>query len=105
MGELPKRYQKFHDEFPEIANSYESLGDAVHKAGPLNDKTRALIKLAISIGARLEGGVHAHTRKALKAGCTANEIKHTVMLALPTMGLPSTMAAYSWVEDVINNPK
>jgi AhpD family alkylhydroperoxidase len=105
MGELPKRYQKFHDEFPHIANSYETLGDAVHNAGPLDNKTRALIKLAISIGSRLEGGVHAHTRKALKAGCTPDEIKHTVMLALPTMGLPSTMAAYSWVEDVINNPK
>jgi alkylhydroperoxidase/carboxymuconolactone decarboxylase family protein YurZ len=53
----------------------------------------------------LEGGVHAHTRKALKAGCTPDEIKHTVMLALPTLGLPSTMAAFSWVEDIINNPK
>jgi len=105
MGELPKRYQKFHDEFPQIANAYETLGDAVHNAGPLDNKTRALIKLAISIGARLEGGVHAHTRKALKANCTPDEIKHTVMLALPTLGLPSTMAAYSWVEDIINNPK
>lgn len=105
MGELPKRYQKFHEEFPQIAKAYESLGDAVHTAGPLDDKTRALIKLAISIGSRLEGGVHAHTRKALKAGCNDDEIKHTVMLALPTIGLPSTMAAFSWVEDVLNKSK
>lgn len=103
MGQVPKRYQKFHDEFPEVAKFYEAMGDAVHNSGPLDDKTRALIKLTISIGAKLEGGVHSHTRKALKAGCTPAEIKHAVILALPTMGLPATMAAWSWVDDVLES--
>lgn len=101
MNELPKRFEKFKEDFPEVANAYENLGEAVHKAGPLNDKTRSLIKLAISTGARLEGAVHSHTRKALEAGCSKEEILQTVMLALPTIGLPSTMAAMSWVEDVL----
>ena len=101
MSEIPKRYQKFHEEFPQVAQSYESLGDAVHNAGPLDEKTRALIKVAVSTGARLEGAVHSHTRKALKAGVSPEELKHAVMLALPTIGLPSAMAALSWVEDII----
>ncbi|MFH1051283.1 MAG: carboxymuconolactone decarboxylase family protein [bacterium] len=101
MSKLPKRYQRFHDEFPDVANAYESMGEAVHKAGPLDEKTRALIKLSISTGARLEGAVHSHTRKALKVGCTTEEIRHAVMLALPTLGLPATMAAFSWVDDVL----
>lgn len=101
MNELPKRFEKFQNDYPEIAKAYENLGEAVHKAGPLNDKTRALIKLALSTGARLEGAVHSHTRKALEAGCSKEEILQTVMLALPTIGLPSTMAAISWVEDVL----
>lgn len=101
MSDLPKRFEKFHKDFPDVANAYEQLGKAVHKAGPLNDKTRALIKLAISTGARLEGAVHSHTRKALEVGCSKEEIMQTVMLALPTIGLPSTMAAMSWVEDVL----
>jgi AhpD family alkylhydroperoxidase len=100
---IPKRYQKFQEEYPAVAKAYEEMGDAVHTAGPLDDKTRALIKLAISTGARLEGAVHSHARKALKAGCTPDEMKHAVMLALPTIGLPSTMAAFSWIEDVLNN--
>ncbi len=99
---IPKRYQKFQEDYPAVAKAYEEMGDAVHNAGPLDDKTRALIKLAISTGARLEGAVHSHARKALKAGCTPEEMKHTVMLALPTIGLPSTMAAFSWIEDVLN---
>lgn len=98
---VPKRFQKFTEDYPEVASSYESLGNAVHSAGPLDDKTRALVKLAISTGARLEGAVHSHARKALKAGATPEEMKHTVLLALPTIGLPSMMAALSWLDDIL----
>ena len=101
MSQLPKRFEKFQKDFPEIAKAYENLGTAVHKAGPLDDKTRALIKLAISTGAGMEGAVHSHTRKAIEAGCTKEEIKQTVILALPTIGFPATMAVMSWVEDII----
>jgi alkylhydroperoxidase/carboxymuconolactone decarboxylase family protein YurZ len=101
MSELPKRFQKFQKDFPEVAKAYEELGTAVHKAGPLNEKTRSLIKLAISTGAGMEGAVHSHTRKAIEAGCTKAEVKQTVMLALLTIGFPATMAVMSWVEDII----
>ena len=105
MSGIPKRYQRFHAEFPEVASAYEQMGDAVHNAGPLDDKTRALIKLAISTGARLEGAVHSHARKALKTGCKPEEMRHAVLLALPTIGLPSTMAALSWVDDILEDKK
>ena len=101
MSQLPKRFEKFQKDFPEIAKAYENLGTAVHKAGPLDNKIRALIKLAISTGAGMEGAVHSHTRKAIEAGCTKEEIKQTVILALPTIGFPATMAVMSWVEDII----
>jgi len=100
---IPKRYKMFKEKYSDVANAYETLGDAVHNAGPLDDKTRALIKIAVSTGARLEGAVHSHTRKALKAGCSADEIRHVVMLSLPTVGLPSMMAALSWVDDILED--
>jgi AhpD family alkylhydroperoxidase len=105
MSQIPKRFQKFTEDYPEVAEAYEQLGNAVHKAGPLDEKTRALIKLAISIGARLEGAVHSHVRKALKVGCTPEEMKQVALLSLPTIGLPSMMAALSWIEDIIENKK
>ncbi len=104
MPDLPKRYQWFLSTYPSVAAAYEAMGTAVHNAGPLDEKTRALVKLSISVGAKLEGGVHSHIRKALKAGCAADEIRHAVLLALPTIGLPSTMAALSWVDDILENP-
>lgn len=101
MSEIPKRYRKLTEDCPETIKSYEQLGRAVHNAGPLDDKTRALIKLAISSGARLEGAVHSHTRKAIKVGVAKEEIRQVVLLGLPTIGLPSMMAALSWDDYII----
>ncbi len=97
---IPKRFKKFTEDYPDVASAYEALGNAVHSAGPLDVKTRALIKLGISTGARLEGAAHSHARKALKAGVTKEEMTQAVLLAMPTIGLPSTMAALSWLDDI-----
>lgn len=102
MSEIPKRFIQFSKDFPEVAKAYGELGQAVHNAGPLDEKTRALIKLAISTGARLEGAVHSHTRKAVHAGCTNEELRQVALLSLPTVGLPSMMAALSWIDDIID---
>lgn len=101
MEKIPKKFRNFMEKFPDVAKAYEQMGDAVHAAGPLDKKTRALIKLAISTGARLEGAVHSHARKAINAGCTADEMRHVALLSLPTIGLPSMMAALSWIEDIV----
>lgn len=53
----------------------------------------------------MEGAVHSHIRKALGAGVSPKEIRHAVLLALPTTGLPSMMAAMTWVDDVLSPQK
>jgi alkylhydroperoxidase/carboxymuconolactone decarboxylase family protein YurZ len=40
-------------------------------------------------------------RKALEVGVAPQEILHATVLALPTVGLPATVAALSWVRDVL----
>jgi AhpD family alkylhydroperoxidase len=102
---VPKRYKKFMEDYPDAGNAYEELGKAVHNAGPLDEKTRALIKIAVSTGARLEGALHSHVRKALKSGVAPDEIKHAIILSLPTIGLPSMMAALSWADDIFEDNK
>ena len=97
---LPVRYQRFAKSYPTVMQALEVLGDATQSAGPLDPKTRALVKLAIAIGAGREGAVHSHTRRALEAGCTPDELRHVGVLAITTIGFPSTMAAMSWVEDI-----
>ena len=65
--EKPKRYKRFESEYPTAAEAYENLGKQIHSCGPLDSKTRTLIKIAISTGAGLEGALHSHTRKAVEA--------------------------------------
>ncbi|TWU35895.1 carboxymuconolactone decarboxylase family protein [Novipirellula artificiosorum] len=98
---IPKPYRQMHQDFPEYMQAYESFGEAARSVGPLSAKEVSLVKLAISIGAGLEGAAHSHTRKALEAGCTPAELRHVAMVAAPTIGFPTMMRARSWVEDVL----
>jgi 4-carboxymuconolactone decarboxylase len=98
---LPARYQDFAKSYPTVMQAVEALGEATRGAGPLDKRTCALVKLAIAVGALREGAVHSHTRRALQAGCTPDELRHVGLLAITTIGFPSTMASMSWVEDFL----
>ncbi|MCC6403982.1 MAG: carboxymuconolactone decarboxylase family protein [Fimbriimonadaceae bacterium] len=101
MPKLPNRYTQFLERYPSIGGAYHDLGEAVKSSGPLDPKVQALVKLGIAIGARMEGAVHSHVRKAKEAGATADEIRHAVLQATTTLGFPGMMAALSWANDVL----
>ncbi len=105
MSKLPKRFTGFQKAYPDVASAYEQFGSAVHSAGPLNNRTRAIVKCAIAIAAGLEGGTHAQVRKALEAGISVDELRHVALLAMPTIGFPSAMAAMSWIDDLAGTKK
>lgn len=102
---LPKIYQAFSKEFPEILEDYKKLGTSCRAAGPLDEKTQDLIKLGIAIGANSRGSVMSQTRKAITLGATREEIFHVVLMALTTTGFPNMMAAMGWVNEVLEENK
>jgi len=104
MSELPQPFQDFNKDFPRVAEAYETLAAAAHDAGPLDERTRRLVKLAIAIGGRLEGAVRSHARQAKDRGVSDAELDHVVLLALTTIGLPSTVAARTWIRDELGLP-
>ncbi len=101
MRKLPEPFQKLGQDHPAVQQAYEALAEAAHKAGPLDEHTRRLVKLAISVGARLEGAVRSHTWQAKEAGVTEAEVDHVVLLSLTTIGLPSMVAARTWVASAL----
>ncbi len=105
MAKLPRTYESFKKEYEKVWGAYDRLAKVSHQAGPLNVKTRALVKLAFSIGAKSEGAVHSHARQALDVGVSQQEIRHLVLLGITTIGFPTSMAALSWVEDVLKKRK
>lgn len=100
-GKIPKSYLAMRKEQPKLMEAYEAFGAACTSAGPLDKKTVAMVKLAISLGAGLEGAAHSHARKALAAGCTPEELLHVAHLCAPTIGFPTMMRARGWVQDVV----
>jgi len=99
MDELPQPFQDFTKDFPQVAQAYETLSAAAHEGGPLDERTRRLVKLAIAVGGRLEGAVRAQARQAKAKGVSDTEMDHVVLLALTTIGLPSTVAARTWIRN------
>lgn len=101
MPKLPKFYVRFKKDHPRVWKAYEKLGAAAAEAGPLNAKTRELIKLGMAAAAKSESAVHSHVHRALEAGASAGEVEHTVLLAVTTLGFPAMMTALAWVQAAI----
>ena len=82
------------EQHPQIYKAYEAFGQAVHtEGGPLDEKTRWLIKVATSSALGLEKAQITHMTKAMAAGCTAADLEHTILLVAPTAGFPRMMEA------------
>ncbi len=96
----PKTYDEFNQTFPELGEAWQQLGKT-GKKGPLDEKTARLVKLAIAIGAQQEGAVHASVRKGLALGITKEEMRQVIALSAGTLGFPKTVAAWTWVRDLL----
>ena len=101
MSDLPKPYERFRSEHPDVWKAYEKLGETAAKAGPLDHKTRELIKLGMAAANGSESAVHSHTHRALEIGVSEAEIEHAILVGITTMGFPRMMAALTWAKAAI----
>ena len=62
----------------------------------------AAIVQVFAMGAMRTGAVHSGVRKAIGLGITAEEIEQVVALTAGTLGMPSAVACYGWVQDVLD---
>lgn len=98
--DLPAAAAGIAARYPDLWKAYADLGEASAGAGPLDARARRLVKLGLAIGLGSEGAVHSHARRALEEGLSADEIKHAALLAVPTIGFSSAIAALSWISDI-----
>jgi len=97
----PKIYQYFTESYPEIFDDFNQLGKKCRESGPLEPKVQNLVNLGIAIGVSSRGAVMSQTRKALETGATREEIMHTLLLSLTTIGFPGMIAAMGWIHEVL----
>ena len=98
---LPEVYLRFRDRFADVAAGQDALARAVDAAGPLDEKTKRLVKLGVAVGAQAEGAVRSNVRKALSTGASLAEIEQAILLGLTTRGFPATIAAWQWMTEVV----
>jgi AhpD family alkylhydroperoxidase len=98
---LPSGAARIANLHPDIWKAYQDLGAACADAGPLDARTRHLVKLALAVASQSEGAVHSHTRRSTEDGLTKEELLHVALLAIPSMGLAKAVAAMTWIEDVL----
>jgi 4-carboxymuconolactone decarboxylase len=106
MSTLPKppaAYNDFIQRYPNLEKAWDSIGRA-GSDGPLDARTARLVKLGIAIGAMREGAVHSSVRKALATDIDPAALEQVVALAAGTMGLPSTVAVFTWVREALDRP-
>jgi len=97
-----KHYHELTASFPEVLAAVENLGETGRAAGPVDQKTAELIKLAAAAAMQSTGSVRSHARKALEAGAAREEVEHSLLLLVSTIGFPQVAAALSWLKDILS---
>ncbi|MFN3171208.1 MAG: carboxymuconolactone decarboxylase family protein [Hyphomicrobiales bacterium] len=99
---LPGAAGAIAEQYPDVWQAYQALGEASAKAGPLSDREKRLVKLALAVGAGSEGAVHSHARRGNAEGISKPDMQHVAMLAIGTLGFPQAVAAKTWIEDILD---
>ena len=96
MRDIHEIFTAFKEEFPMVHDRIEALGQEIHeRPGPLPEKVRWLLKIAISGASGHKLALETHILKGREAGLTEGEIKHALLLLVPTVGFPTFMEAYA----------
>jgi 4-carboxymuconolactone decarboxylase len=97
----PRSWQQFSKHYPSVVSAYDTFSEACRSAGPLDELSVALAKVAVSVGGGIERTVHAHAKKALRAGVAPDALRQVALIALPTIGLPAALDALRWIDESV----
>ncbi|MEJ2703035.1 MAG: carboxymuconolactone decarboxylase family protein [Sedimentisphaerales bacterium] len=95
---LPIHFRKFVEKYPDVWEAHQKLTIACAEAGPLDRKTRELIKVAISGTAGMETALQRHAIMAVKEGASEEEVYQTILMLITTVGFPKAAAAMKWAQ-------
>jgi alkylhydroperoxidase/carboxymuconolactone decarboxylase family protein YurZ len=101
---LPDLIEELRRDHPDVWAGYEALEVAVAAAGPLDERTRRLIKLALALGGRHEGSVRSHARRAARDGVTPEELLQVALLGITTLGWSHAMTGRAWIQAALAAP-
>ena len=99
---LPKHFTNFVDEYPDVWDAHQRLTEACAECGPLDRKTRELIKTSISGALGLETAVERHAVMAVQQGAKPEEVHQAIMQLVTIAGFPRASAALKWADRALD---
>jgi 4-carboxymuconolactone decarboxylase len=98
---LPEHFQSFVREYPQVWEAHQKLSEACAASGPLDRKTRELVKVGISGAANQITALQRHAVMAVQAGATPEEVYQAILLLVTTVGFPRASAALQWARNAL----
>jgi 4-carboxymuconolactone decarboxylase len=98
---LPEHFQDFVKRYPDVWEAHQKLSEPCAESGPLDRKTRELIKVGISGAANQVTALQRHAVMAVQAGATHEEVYQTILLLITTIGFPHASAALQWAQNAL----
>ncbi len=94
----PEHFKRFVEKYPKVWDAHQKLTEACAEYGPLDRKTRELIKVAISGAANQETALERHAVMAVQEGATEEEVYQAILLLATIVGFPRMSAALKWAQ-------
>lgn len=91
LDEVHESLKALGKEYPEQMHAFSSFMKSTEKDGALDHKTKELISLALSIATHCKWCIAIHTKNALEAGASKDEIMESCFVAALMGGGPSLM--------------
>ncbi|WP_283583903.1 carboxymuconolactone decarboxylase family protein [Limosilactobacillus difficilis] len=91
LGEVIQNNRNLFHSIGDAGKGFSALHKSATEAGALDSKTKILQALAIAIAIRCDGCIVQHTKGAIKAGATRQEIIETINVAIMMGGGPATV--------------
>ena len=97
---ISEAFLTFQKEAPQHAKAWGEMVYGLGGASTLDDKTKALVYLAVLAVLRLESGIAWHVQVAKESGASRNEVISAILVGLPAAGhqilrvLPIAVKAY-----------
>jgi len=91
LDEVHHLVEKMGEMYPRLAGPFMVFLRRVEEKGALDTKTKELISVALSVAAKCKWCIAFHTKNALDAGATKDEIMEACYVAILMTGGPAFM--------------
>lgn len=91
LDEVQALVERMGKEYPQLAGPFMVFLRRVEEKGALDTKTKELISVALAVALHCEWCIAFHTKNALDAGATKDELVEACMVATLMAGGPAMM--------------